>query len=153
VNEALLLGITTLFVHDLPLALCEVGLGTRTGKDRLADYHALSEIIAPAIEDIEHSITERYGSWLHVADHLNVVHAAVLTNQGMRIAHATAWYNAQRLQDAKLSLSARAAIRRWPRIMLDDLLHPRALSSHMMARGARLVSRLTRHWPGHTPAK
>jgi Family of unknown function (DUF5995) len=151
VHEALVLGMTTHFVHDLPLALCETGLTARSGKSRLADYHALNDVVSPAVEDIQREIASRYEKGFNAADRLSPQHAAVLTNQGVRIARATAWYNAQRLLDNTLQENALASIRRWPQITLSDLLHPRALSSHMMTRGARVMSRWARRWPqAHT---
>jgi len=152
VREALVLGMTTHIVHDLPLALCEVGMYTQTGKSRLPDYHALSELAAPAVEDVAREIGQRYASWfgpIGTADRLDTFDEAILTNAGMRVARATAWYNAQRLLEPETEAHARAAIRRWPQVLLDELLRPPSWSLRRLARGARLVSALTRRWPQH----
>lgn len=148
VAEAITLGMTTLLVQDLPNTLCKVGLHTADGKSRIADYHALNDILGPAMEDITHSVGERYAHRPLGTGHPHAVHMAILTNQGIRIARSTAWYNAQRLLESNLKQATHAALRRWPRVVLDELRQPRRWPERVRVRGARLVSRLTRRWPG-----
>jgi hypothetical protein len=148
VREELVLGLTASLVHDLPLALCEAGMLAPNGESHLRDYHDINEFWGQAVEDICAALTRRYEPWLGAADQMPEGYASVLTNQGLRIARATAWYNAQRLQDPTLAPRARAALSRWSDITLYELLHPPVWSLRFVARGARLLSRVTRRFPG-----
>jgi hypothetical protein len=148
VREELVLGLTACLVHDLPLALCEAGMLAPNGESHLRDYHDINEVWGQAIEDIAAALTRRYEPWLGAADQMPEAYASVLTNQGLRIARATAWYNAQRLQDPALAPRTRAALSRWSDITLYELLHPPVWSMRFVARGARLLSRVTRSFPG-----
>ena len=148
VREELVLGLTACLVHDLPHALCDVGMHAPDGESRLRDYHDINEVWGQAIEDISVALTRRYEPWLGAADQMPDAYAVMLTNQGLRIARATAWYNAQRLQDPALAPRTRAALSRWSDITLYELLHPPVWSMRFVARGARLLSRVTRSFPG-----
>jgi len=147
VEAAMTLGLTTLLVQDLPITLCKVGLYSAEGTSRIADYHALNDILGPAIEDISQVICARYAHRPLGGAQNDTVHMAILTNQGIRIARSTAWYNAQRLLESNLTRSTHAALRRWPRVVLGELRQPRRWPERVRAHGARLVSRLTRRWP------
>jgi hypothetical protein len=148
VREELVLGLTASLVHDLPLALCEVGMHATNGESHLRDYHDVNEVWGQAIEDITELSMRRYEPWLGAADRMPEGYASVLTNQGLRIARATAWYNAQRLQDPALAPRVRAALGRWSDVTLHELLHPPVWSLRFVARGARMLSRVTRRFPG-----
>jgi hypothetical protein len=148
VAEELVLGLTAHFVHDLPQALVEVGMRTRSGESRLRDYHAINDPLGLAIEDIRLDLTRRYESWFAPADHIDVGFARILSNEGVRVARATAWYNAERLQQEQMRTGAQAAIRRWPLVTLYELLHPPVWSTRFASRRVRLMSRWARSWPG-----
>lgn len=153
VREELVLGMTAYLVHDLPHALVEVGLHTPSGDSRLRDYHAINDPLGLAVEDLAHELTRRYQPWFAAADQIAEDYTTILSHQGVRIARATAWYNAQRLLDEQLRSSAQAAVRRWPLITLYELLHPPVWSSRFAARGMRLVSNWSRRWPGKRPGR
>jgi len=148
VREELVLGLTTSLVHDLPLALCEVGMHAPSGASHLRDYHDINEAWGQAVEDISAALMRRYEPWLGAADQMSESYATLLTNQGLRIARATAWYNAERLQDPAQAGSARAALSRWSEVTLYELLHPPVWSLRFVARGSRLLSRVSRRFPG-----
>jgi hypothetical protein len=151
VREELVLGITTHLVHDLPQALAEVGLRTQTGETRLRDYHAMNDPLGLAVEDLERDLTHRYSAWLAPADRIGEAYASILSNEGLRVARACAWYNAERLVDEQLRTAAQAALRRWPLVTLAGLLHPPVWSARFAARQLRIMSTLARCWPGGRP--
>jgi hypothetical protein len=71
----------------------------------------------------------------------------ILTNQGLRLARAAAWYNAERLLDPSSQKAARAAMERAPEITLYELMHPPMGSLRALLRAGRKFSTLTRRWP------
>jgi hypothetical protein len=147
VLEALVLGMTAHMVHDLPLALCDAGLTMPDGRSRIRDFNEMNEVLGSGIEDVYIELTQRYDPWLGTLDRMLEAYDAILTNQGLRIARATAWYNAQRLLDPASHLAARAAMERAPAITLHALQHPPLWSVRSALRGARWLSNATRRWP------
>lgn len=146
-REELVLGMTTHVVHDLALALCDVGMTTPSGGSRIRDYNELNEVLGPAIEDIELELVRRYDPWLGVFDRLLESYDDILTNQGLRLARAAAWYNAERLLDPASQTAARAAMERAPEITLYELMHPPLVSFRSLLRAGRQLSKVTRRWP------
>jgi len=148
VSEELVLGLSAHFVHDLPQALVSVGMRNKSGESRLRDFHAINDPLGLAIEDIETDLTRRYESWFAPVDHIDESLARILSNEGVRVARACAWYNAERLLHDQLRTSTRAAVRRWPLVTLYELLHPPVWSTRFASRRVRLLSRWARSWPG-----
>jgi len=151
VREELVLGVTAHFVHDLPQALVEVGLHSPNAQSRLRDYHSMNDPLGLAVEDLHIELTRRYAPWSGSADAVQESYACVLSNEGVRVARATAWYNAERLLHEQMRSSAMASMRRWPLVTLYELLHPPAWSARFATRRMRLVSSLARRWPGRLP--
>lgn len=151
VREELVLGMTAHFVHDLPYALAEVGLHSASAQSRLRDYHAMNDPIGLAVEDLQSELTRRYEPWFAPADTIQEGYACILSNEGMRVARATAWYNAERLLHEQMRSSAQASLRRWPLMTLYELLHPPVWSARFATRRMRLMSNLARCWPGKRP--
>lgn len=147
VLETLVLGMTAHVVHDLPLALCDVGMSTPDGHSRIRDYNEMNEVLGSGIEDIFIELTQRYDPWLGMLDRMLEPYDFILTNQGLRVGRATAWYNAQRLLDPASHLAVLAAMERGPTITLHQLQHPPLWSMRTALRGARWLSNATRRWP------
>jgi hypothetical protein len=147
VIEDLVLGMTAHIVNDLPYALCDVGLETATGQSRIGDYHMLNEVLGHAVDKIQKAVTLRYDPLLGLLDHLLESYDEIITNYGVRISRATAWYNALRLLDPGSRAATTAAIADSPSVTLHEILDPPNLSLRILFRGARLVSRSARRWP------
>jgi hypothetical protein len=152
VLEELVLGMTAHIVNDLPLALCDVGLVAPNGQSRIFDYHLLNDVLGRAIEDVQAEVTRRYDPLLRALDHLFEDYDEILTNYGLRISRATAWYNAHRLLDPHSRAAASQAIARSPQVTLDEVLNPPLCSLRFAFRGARLISRAARRWPSASNA-
>jgi hypothetical protein len=146
-REELVLGMTTHVVHDLALALCDVGMTSPGGGSHIRDFNELNEVLGPAIEDIQLELVHRYDPWLGALDHLLESYDDILTNQGLRLARAAAWYNAERLLDPASQKAARAAMERAPEITVYELMHPPVASLRAVLRMGRKLSKLTRRWP------
>jgi hypothetical protein len=152
VLEELVLGMTAHIVNDLPLALCDVGLTAPNGQSRVFDYHLLNDVLGGAIEEVQAEVSRRYDPVLHVLDHLFEDYDEILTNYGLRISRAAAWYNAHRLLDPRSRADASQAIARSPQITLDEVMNPPLCSLRYLFRGARLISRTARRWPSDSTA-
>lgn len=147
VLEELVLGMTAHIVHDLPLALCDVGMTAADGTSRITDFHLLNDVLGRAIPGIQTELTRRYEPLLGVLDRLFEDYDEILTNYGLRISRAAAWYNADRLLDPASREAAREAIARSPAVTLEEILDPPLWSLRFAFRVVRLLSRATRRWP------
>lgn len=147
VLEDLVLGMTAHIVNDLPLALCDVGLTAQDGSSRVADYHRLNDVLASAIEEVQHEVAERYDPWLGVLDRLFESYDEILTRYGLRISRATAWYNAVRLHDPASRAETLVAIARSPEITQREILEPPHASLRFALRLARIAARSLRRYP------
>jgi len=150
VLEDLVLGMTAHIVNDLPRALCDVGMIGPRGESRIGDYNLLNEVLAQAIEDIQYDLSRRYDPLLGLLDRLYESYDEILTNYGLRISRATAWYNAQRLLDPASRAAALGAIARSPEITLREILDPPLPTLRCLFRAVRLLSRKARRWPEAT---
>jgi hypothetical protein len=151
VLEDLVLGMTAHIVNDLPLALCDVGLINARGESRIGDYQALNDVLGWAIGDIQDEVSRRYDPLLGFLDHCAESYDEIITDLGMRVSRATAWYNAQRLLHSPTRPAALAAISRSPEITMRELLDPPLLSARFALRTARCVARASRRWPAAMP--
>jgi hypothetical protein len=152
VLEDLVLGMTAHIVNDLPLALCDVGLAAPDGSSRIGDYHRLNDVLGSAIADIQTEVSRRYDPLLHALDHLFEDYDEILTNYGLRISRATAWYNAHRLLDPPSRRDASEAIARSPAVTLHEVLDPPLWSLRLVFRAARCIARAARRWPNAAAA-
>lgn len=151
VLEDLVLGMTAHIVNDLPFALCDVGLVTARGESRIGDYQAMNEVLGWAIGDIQAEVERRYDPVLRVLDQCAESYDEIVTDLGLRVSRATAWYNAQRLMHPSTRAAAMAAIARSPEITMRELLDPPFFSARFALRAARCVSRASRRWPSALP--
>lgn len=151
VLEDLVLGMTAHVGNDLPLALCDVGLINVKGESRIGDFQVLNDVLGWCIGDIREEVFRRYDPLLGALDHCLEDYDAIITDVGLRVSRATAWYNAQRLLHASTRPAALAAISRSGEITVRELLEPPVLSLRFAFRSARIVSRASRRFPAAMP--
>jgi len=147
VLQDLVLGMTAHIVSDLPYALCDVGLRDAAGRSRMPDYHHVNDVLAAAIQEIQSVISHRYDPLLGALDFLAGDSDEILTNYGLRLSRALAWYNAERLLSPKLRATTEDSLDRSTQLVVTDLLDPPWLSLRRVARGLGWVSRTARLWP------
>lgn len=147
VLQDLVLGMTAHIVSDLPHALCDVGLRDATGRSRMPDYHHVNDVLAAAIEEVQSVISHRYDPLLGALDLLAGHGDEILTDYGLRLSRALAWYNAERLLAPKLRATTEASLERSTKLVVRDLVDPPWLSLRRVARGVGCVSRAARLWP------
>jgi uncharacterized protein DUF5995 len=150
VLEDLLFPMTAHIVRDLPYALVDVGL-EHDARNHLREFHHINDLMDDTIEEIQGMVPERYGphtGWLdRVAGGLD----EILTNYGVRVSRAAAWYNANRLLDAASSDEARRSIERSPRIVVEIVMAPPVRSLDFVLSWMRRLASLVRRWPQTPP--
>lgn len=147
VLEDLVSAIVVHLVHDLPLALVEVGLLDSHGRSHIGDFHLVNDVLGTATGEIQEAVSKRYDPYLRWLDRLAKDQDEVLTNYGFRVTRGVAWYNASRLLDPASQAAARQAIAESPQIFLASIFNPPVWSVRTALRAVRLVARLGRRWP------
>ena len=151
VVEDLVFGMTAHIVADLPHALAKVGLADSAGRTRIADYHVVNDILGNSIDLIRTRVAHRYAQRLARIDHLGGGHAIVVTNFGIRMARAVAWYNAVRLQHPEIAPIAAQSIQKSAVAVVNEIAHPPFWSIRMLMRIWRVFIALFRRWPESLP--
>jgi len=147
VLEDLIFSITAHIVHDLPIALSQVGMVDSHQGLRIHDFHLMNDVLAGNIQLIADSVTGRYEPFWKWLDHLEEKNAQIFTNYGFRISRGMAWYNAMRLLDPASRADADAAINKSVAIIVDDIRRPSFWSARIICRCARFVAALFRRRP------
>lgn len=146
VLEDLVIGMTVHIVRDLPHALCDAGLA-HDGRTHLREFHFVNDVMEQAIEAMQEMVGRRYGPFTRWLDHFAGRYDEILTNYGIRVSRAAAWYNANRLLDPSSAAEAALSIERSPRIFIEIVMNPPFLSVRILFRLMRLLSALVRRWP------
>ena len=145
VLEALVLGMVSHIVWDLPLALNDVT--AETLPSAIADYHSVNDVLEHAISGLQRAVTRRYNPFFAWLDLLAGRQDEVLTNFGIRMGRGMAWYNAQRLRDERSRDAALESIARSPRMLARELLSPPFAPVWIAVRALRWLSSWFRRWP------
>jgi hypothetical protein len=146
VLEDLVFGITAHIVHDLPLALIEVGLGTN-GRSHIHDFHTVNDVMSDTIDAMQDQVSRRYSPLINWLDHMVEGYDEILTNYGIRMSRGLAWYNAERLLDPDSIEEAKAAIEKSPGIVVDAVMSPPFWSLRIVLRAVRWLLAFLRRWP------
>ena len=148
VLEELILSMAAHIIYDLPLALREVHL-RQGSRSRVRDFYLANDVLERGIDQIQREVGQRYNPFLIWLDRVGAREDEVLTNYGIRLSRAVAWFNGERLADPKSEKEARASIGRSIKIVVQQLRRPPLLSLRILLRLARWMSRSKRVWPGH----
>jgi hypothetical protein len=147
VLEDLVFGVYAHIVRDLPHTLQEVGLLDPGGRSRLRDHHTVTAIVGRAIDDVQASVSERYGPYVRSLDRIGKRYDEILTNYGIRLSRGMAWYNALRLDDPRSAASAAAAVEESTRVFVAQVMDPPLVSARIVLRAARWLAAHFRRWP------
>lgn len=147
VLEDLVFAMTGHIVHDLPLALGDLGFEP----GRIAGFQSVNEMLQGTIDVIQREVARRYSPVLRWLDRLAEGYDQILTGYGIRMSRGLAWYNALRLADPRAREDALSAIERSPELVVSNVLDPPRLSLRLVLRLVRLIVRLGRRWPKDDP--
>jgi hypothetical protein len=147
VFDNLVFGMTAHIVADLPHALVAVGLTEPSGRTRIADYHAVNDILGNAIDPISRHVGHRYAFPLFALERYANREGQVLTNFGIRMARAVAWYNAVRLEDPEVREIAAQSIQKSAVGIITQFANPPIWSVRMLLLLSRRVLSWFRRWP------
>jgi hypothetical protein len=150
--EDLVFAMTAHIAHDLPLALLDVSPPAGPASDRIADFHAVNDMMTRAVEKVQDEIAHRYSRGIGWLDRLAEQYDEILTSYGVRMGRGLAWYNAIRIADPRAHASGLAAIEKSPRQVVEAVLHPPKRSLRLLVRLIRLGPSYTRRWPADDPA-
>jgi hypothetical protein len=147
VVEDLLFGVYAHIVRDLPHTLVEVGLVDPEGRSRIADHQALTAVVGSSIDGIQDAVSRRYGPYVGFLDQVGKRYDEILTDYGIRLSRGMAWYNAERLADARSADSARDSLERSVEVFVDRVINPPVWSLRTGLRALRWVASHFRRWP------
>ncbi len=147
VLEDMVFGMSAHIIADLPHVLVTVGVTDEAGRSRVSDYHAMNDILGDAIGDIQTEVGRRYAPYLRWLDSLAGHPGELLTNYGIRLARAAAWYNAARLLDVRNRDAAAEAIQQSAIRIVEEVTRPPWWSARMLLRVLRVGVACLRRWP------
>lgn len=96
----LVLGMNAHIIHDLPIAVYRLGLGSVVREVRQADYTLVDDLLAHKIEEVQSEICRHYSFGLWLLDRAGRDVDELFTDGGLRTARALGWQNALALIDA-----------------------------------------------------
>lgn len=146
VLEDMLLGMVAHIVWDLPLAVTDT-VPQGSMQSRLADFHLVNDMLGRSINLIQNKVAKRYNPLLGWFDSVAGRQDEILTNYGIRLSRAVAWYHAERLIDPALREETLRAIGASPQIVARELLNPPIFGWRVLLRVVRLLLSLFRRWP------
>lgn len=127
VLEELILSMAAHIIHDLPLALREVKL-TGGDRSRIHDFYLANEVLEHGIDQIQQTVARRYNLFLAWLDNVGLREDEILTNYGIRLSRATAWFNSERLSNPETERAALVSIVKSSEVVVQQLLSPPLLS-------------------------
>lgn len=146
VLEDLVFSITAHIVHDLPLALLDVGLAGASGESRVFDFHLMNDVLGKNIDAIQDEVISRYQPALQWLDQIGP-QDEILTNYGFRMSRGLAWYNANRLLDPRSRELTMASIEKNVIVVVDSIRKPPWWSLRLLFKAGRIIARWLRVWP------
>lgn len=146
VLEDLIFSMAVHIVHDLPLALRQVGTADAQ-RSHIHDFHAVNTAMGEEIDEIKQCIARRYAPYIAWLDQLGHRYENLLTNYGLRVSRGLGWYNAARLLDPASENDALDSIDRSPSEFVAETLSPPMWSLRTLLRLGRFLVGFLRRWP------
>jgi hypothetical protein len=125
VLEDVVYPMTAHIVHDLPLALLDAGFDVANAGTRLHDFDQVNRVMEKAIEPIRRRVTKRYSPALRFLDKMERRYDVLLSDYGIRMSRAQAWYDALRLRDPETERAVRLMLESTPKQLIDSVRHHR----------------------------
>jgi hypothetical protein len=142
---------TAHIVHDLPLALLDVGFDRPGAASRLHDFDRINGVMEQAISVIRQRVTRRYSPGLRFLDRMERHYDVVLSGYGIRVSRAQAWYDALRLRDASLRSTALHGLESRPIELIESVHRTSGTAVGLLFAALRRVAAMFRRWPAQPP--
>jgi Family of unknown function (DUF5995) len=137
---------TAHIVHDLPLALLEVGFDVADTRLHLHDFDQVNRVMENAMGRIRRRVTKRYSPGLRFLDKMERRYDVLLSDYGIRMSRAQAWYDALRLRDPAAQNAVRRALEAMPKELIHSVRHPGLSVVGELLAFLRWVASLFRRW-------
>jgi hypothetical protein len=138
---------TVHIVHDLPLALIDVGFGSRSSGRHLHDFDRINKVMETSMDKIRRGVTRRYSPGLRFLDRMERHYDVVLSDYGIRMSRSQAWYDALRLCDPTSREPALRSLEERPIELVRSVRHPADSWIGPLLSLLRGFARLFRRWP------
>jgi hypothetical protein len=151
VAENMIFSITAHIVHDLPVALSNLGQ-QGTLDPHIGDFHAMNEVLAKNIVAISEGVTKRYEPFFARLENFQQHEVQILTNYGFRLARGMAWYNMVRLTSSDKH-AVLDSLDKNVKTVIDSIRKPPYFSVAIIFRLLRLIASFSKRWPKPRPLK
>ena len=138
---------TVHIVHDLPLALVDVGFDAGNVSAHLHDFDAINRVMERSLDRIRRGVTRRYSPGLRFLDRMERHYDMILSSYGIRMSRSQAWYDALRLRDPTSCRAALDSLDDRPIALVRGVRQPEGSWIGPLFSGLRLVATLFRRWP------
>jgi hypothetical protein len=151
VLQDLVLGLIGHIVHDLPLALDDVWGSDADAPATIDDYHRVNDVLGATILPVRREIERLYNPFWSWLDWLGPSMLRLLTDEGLRLSRAAAWYNGLRVADGSDPDAVRDSLDGVTIEFVKQLFAPPGWAAHMVIRTLNTLVSLGRRWPRTTP--
>ncbi len=138
--------------YDLPIALNKMASSSDV-RPHIADYHRMNDVLGTAIDRIQDELADRYCRYLADLDQLFARDDELFSNYGIRMSRGLAWYNFERLNDARGAAAAQHSIQTSTGAFIQKIRQPDDWAIRLATHAGRLLVPERRQWPppGSTP--
>jgi hypothetical protein len=151
VAEEIIFSMTAHMSYDLPLTLQDMA-ATDPGDihHHIDDYNRMNALFGANIEQVQDHVARRYGGGLYFLEHLFTRDEHLLTDSGIQVARADAWYNLDRLLTGSAAADAQLTISRITHDLIHELRNPDDWKLRLSDRLLRHLIPALRRWPSPT---
>ena len=146
VVEDLLFSMMAHISYDLPVALDKL-TSSADRAEHISDFHCMNDVLGNSIDAVQDKVFDRYCRGLEQVDRLLARQDELLSNYGIRLARAAAWYNYERLQDYPGRTAAMSSISRSTGELIANVRRPDYWPLRLGLTVARRIVPSRRQWP------
>jgi hypothetical protein len=146
VVEDLLFSMMAHISYDLPVALDKLA-SSANHTERISDFHCLNDVLGNSIDEVQDKVFDRYCWGLEQVDRLLARQDELLSNYGIRLARAAAWYNYERLQDHRGRTATMSSISRTTGELIANVRRPDYWPLRLGLTVTRRIVPRRRQWP------
>ncbi|MCU7820316.1 DUF5995 family protein [Kitasatospora sp. DSM 101779] len=138
--------------YDLPLALRDLAAaGSGDAHDHIGDFQRMNTLLGTNIREVQTDVAKRYCRQLLFLEHLFIRDELLLTDGGIRMLRADAWFNFDRLIQSSAAADAQRTIGRITEDVIREFRHPGDPKLRILYGLLRRLVPARREWPPATP--